>query len=182
MKRRTFNIALCGVISALGVAILMLTLIVPTATYACSAMAGILTGILVIECNKKWALAAYIVVCVISAIIVPDKEAVVCYILLFGYYPVTKQIIEGYIKNKYMQLIVKIANFSISAVASYYLSIYVLGISPDEFIIFGVNLPLLFLLVGIVVFVVFDNALTGLIAMYINKYRNKLLGNIKIAD
>lgn len=182
MKRRTFNLSLCGVVSALGVAVLMITLVVPTTTYASSALAGILTGILVIECNKKWAIASYIVVSIVSVIIVPDKEAVAFYLLLFGYYPITKQIIEGHIKNKYIQLVVKIINFTIPTIACYYLSIFVLNVSPEEFNILGVNLPIVFLLIGIVVFLIFDNALTGLITLYINKYRKKLLGNIKIAD
>lgn len=182
MKRRTFNLALCGIISALGVTVLMLTLIVPIATYACSAFAGMLITVLVIECNKKWAISSFIVVSIISAIIVPDKEAVVFYILLFGYYPIVKEIIEGSVGNMFLQLVTKVANFVASAVVSYLVSIYILGIPTDEFDLFGLHLPLVLLFVGIIVFVMFDYAFTGLITNYVEKYRHKLIGKIKILD
>ena len=85
MKKKTFNIALCGLISALGVVIMMITAIIPTTTYAMPAMASLLLTVIVIETDKKWALASYFVVSVLSLLLVPDKESVAFYILFFGY-------------------------------------------------------------------------------------------------
>ena len=176
MKKKTFNIALCGILSALGVVIMMITAIVPTATYAMPAMASLLLTVIVIEINRNWALASYFVVSVLSLLLVPDKESVVFYILFFGYYPIYKQIIESKIKFQWLQWILKIAVFSISAVAVYYIAIHILGVPTDEFVLFGVNVPLLFLLAGIVVFIMFDRAMTGVIVSYVNKFREKLFG------
>lgn len=176
MKKKTFNIALCGILSALGVVIMMITAIVPTATYAMPAMASLLLTVIVIEINKNWALASYFVVSILSLLLVPDKESVVFYILFFGYYPIYKQIIESKIKFQWLQWILKIAVFSISAVTVYYIAIHILGVPTDEFALFGVNVPLLFLLAGIVVFIMFDHAMTGVIVSYVNKLRKKIFG------
>ncbi len=176
MKKKTFNIALCGILSALGVVIMMITAIIPTATYATPAMASLLLTIIVIEINKKWALASYFVVSVLSLLLVPDKESVAFYILFFGYYPIHKQIIESKIKFLWLQWILKITAFSISAVIVYYVAIFILGVPTDEFVILGVNLPLLFLLAGIAVFIIFDYAMTGVIVKYVTKLRKKLFG------
>ncbi|MEE1282655.1 MAG: hypothetical protein UHK60_10495 [Acutalibacteraceae bacterium] len=176
MKKKTFNIALSGVISALGVAIMMITAIVPTATYAMPAMAGLIAIVIVIEINKKYALASYLVVSVLSLLLAPDKEAVAFYILFFGYYPIYKQVIESKIKFQWLQWLLKISVFTVSAVAVYYIAIFILGVPADEFVLFGVNLPLLFLLAGIVVFIIFDYAMSNVIATYVTKFRKKLFG------
>lgn len=176
MKKKTFNIALCGVISALGVVIMMITAIVPTATYAMPAMAGLIAIVIVIEINNKYALFSYFVVSILSLLLVPDKEAVAFYILFFGYYPIYKQVIESKIKFQWLQWLLKISVFSVSAVIVYYIAIFILGVPADEFILFGVNLPLLFLLAGIVVFIIFDYAMSGAIVTYVNKFRKKLFG------
>ncbi|MEE1076904.1 MAG: hypothetical protein UHY68_06545 [Acutalibacteraceae bacterium] len=174
MKKKAFNIALSGVVSALGVVIMMITAIIPTTTYAMPAMAGLIATVIVIEINKKYALASYFVVSVLSLLLVPDKEAVAFYILFFGYYPIYKQIIESKIKFQWLQWLLKISVFTVSAVIVYYIAILVLGVPTDEFVLFGVNLPLLFLLAGIVVFIIFDNAMSGVIVTYVTKLRKKL--------
>lgn len=176
MKKKTFNIALCGVISALGVVIMMITAIVPTATYAMPAMAGLIATVIVIEINKKWAVASYFVVSVLSLLLVPDKEAVAFYIFFFGYYPIFKQIIESKVKFLWLQWILKIAVFSVSAIAVYYIAILLLGVPAEEFILFGINLPILFLFAGILIFIMFDYAMSGVIVTYVNKFRKKLFG------
>jgi len=176
MKTKTFNVALCGVIASLSVVIMLSTALIPVATYAAPALAGILMAVLVIEINKKWALAAYLVASVISVLIVPDKEAVALFVIFFGYYPVLKQWVELNIANRWLQLVIKILCFSAAAIVCYFIAIYILGISPEEFDIFGINLPILFLILGIVVFIIFDNALSGVIITYVNKLRDKLLG------
>ncbi len=176
MHKNTFNVALCGVISALGVVIMMITAIVPTATYATPALAGLIATVIVIEINKKWALASYFVVSVLSILLVPDKEAVAFYIFFFGYYPVFKQIIESKIKSMLLQWILKILLFSLAAVLVYYIAIFFLGVPSEEFVLFGINIPLIFLFAGIIVFIMFDYAMSGVITTYINKYRKKLFG------
>lgn len=178
MKKKTFNIALCGLISALGVVIMMITAIIPTTTYAMPAMASLLLTVIVIETDKKWALASYFVVSVLSLLLVPDKESVAFYILFFGYYPIYKQIIESKIKHLWLQWLLKILVFSISAIIIYFIAILILGMPADEFTVFGINVPLLFLIAGIAVFIIFDRAMTRVIVAYVIKLRKKLFGKL----
>lgn len=178
MKKKTFNIALCGLISALGVVIMMITAIIPTTTYAMPAMASLLLTVIVIETDKKWALASYFVVSVLSLLLVPDKESVAFYILFFGYYPIYKQVIESKIKHLWLQWLLKILVFSISAIIIYFIAILILGVPADEFTVFGINLPLLFLIAGIAVFIIFDRAMTRVIVAYVIKLRKKLFGKL----
>ena len=178
MKKKTFNIALCGLISALGVVIMMITAIIPTTTYAMPAMASLLLTVIVIETDKKWALASYFVVSVLSLLLVPDKESVAFYIFFFGYYPIYKQIIESKIKHLWLQWLLKILVFSISAIIIYFIAILILGVPADEFTVFGINVPLLFLIAGIAVFIIFDRAMTRVIVAYVIKLRKKLFGKL----
>lgn len=178
MKNNTFNVALCGVVSALSVVVMMLTTVVSVATYAASALAGMLLAVIVIEINCKWAVASYIAVSFVSLLIVPDKETVLFYIFFFGYYPMLKQLIESRIKNRAVQLVVKTLIFSASAIAIYFLSINFLGIPVEEYYIMGINFSAMFLILGIVVFLLFDYAFTGVICKYVNNIRGKIFKNI----
>lgn len=180
MKNNTFNVALCGVISAVSVVVMMITVIIPVATYTTPALAGIILIVLVIEINCKWAFASYIAVSIISLLIVPDKEAVSLYILFFGYYPMFKQFVESHIKTKIIQLSIKILIFSVAAVTTYFISIHLLGIPAEEYHIMGINLPLVFLISGIVVFLLFDYAFTEIVTTYVDKFRDKIFKKLKI--
>ncbi len=179
MKKTTFNVALCGIISALSVTAMMFTAIIPVATYALPALAGMIAVVLVIEVNRKWAMASYFVVSVISLLIVSDKEAVAFYILFFGYYPVLKQVIESKTDNHTLQKILKTLAFTVSAVIFYYVTIFVLGVPNEEYEIFGINLPALFLIAGIFIFLLYDFSLTGIITKYVTRYRDKIFKRFK---
>lgn len=180
MKKNTFNVALCGAVSALSVVVMMLTAVVSVATYATPALAGIILIVLIIETNCKWTFASYIAVSIVSLLIVPDKEAVSLYILFFGYYPMLKQFIERHIKNRMIQLGIKILIFSVAAIATYFISIYLFGIPAEEYQIMGINIPGVFLILGIIVFVLFDYAFTEIISTYVNKFRDKIFKNLKV--
>ena len=61
---------------------------------------------------------------------------------------------------------IKFAIFNVAVIASFFLSIYVMGIPKDSFTIAGVYLPWVLLIAGNVVFAVFDVALTRVSALY----------------
>lgn len=180
MRNSTFKVALCSIVSALSIVVMMLSSIISIATYALSALSGIILIVLVIELNCKWAVTSYITVGFVSLLIVPNKEAVLLYILFFGYYPMLKQFIESHIKNRIIQLFVKILVFSVSAIAIYFLSTHFLGIPAEEYQIMGVNLPVILLILGIIVFLLFDYAFTGVVLVYVDKFREKIFKNIKM--
>lgn len=71
--------ALGGVFSALALVSMLLSYLIPTATYACPALAGVMLIPVVIEVGKGWALCSYVAVSLLSFMIVSDKEMALCF-------------------------------------------------------------------------------------------------------
>lgn len=174
IKKSTFKVALCGVIAALSLALMMISALIPIGTYAIPCAAGAIIAAIVIECGSRWAVGVYAVVALLSVLLAGDKEAVIYYIALFGYYPILKGVIEGKIKNRLLQYILKFALFNAAAIGSFFVAMFLLAIPAEEFEIFGVYLPWAFLAVGNVFFVLYDYAVTVLIMQYVRVLRGKL--------
>ena len=103
IQNSTFRLAFCAVTAALEVVLMMITGVVPVGTYAFPCFAGALTLAIVIEYGWKWALGVFGVAAVLSALFAADKEAVLYFIAIFGYYPILKNPIERRIKNRIVQ-------------------------------------------------------------------------------
>ncbi len=171
--KRTSRIALGGILSAVAVLALLLT-IVPFATYALPPLAGAFLIPLVIECGKKWALCAYAVVSLVAIFIVPDMEAKILFIAFFGYYPIIKATLES-INNRVCEWALKLLIFNASAVGGYAV-LSLIGFSLNDFRIEGVTLPLygfliLFLFAGNVIFVIYDIGLTRVLPLYFSRFQ-----------
>lgn len=176
VKNSTFRVAFCSIIAALGLALMLLTSLVPIGTYAFPCFAGIFIAAVVIEYGWKWGLGVYAVVSVLSLFLAGDKEAVLYFIALFGYYPILKAVFEKHIKNKIILYIVKFAVFNAAAIASFYAAAFLLSVSPEEYTLFGVYMPLAFLAFGNVFFLVYDFAVTVFVGQYVIRLRSKLFG------
>ena len=177
VNNSTFRIAFCGIVSALGLALMLLTSLVPVGTYAFPCFAGIFIAAVVIEYSWKWGLGVYAVVSALSLFLAGDKEAVIYFIALFGYYPVLKAVFEKHIKNKFVRCILKFAVFNIATVASFFAATFLLSISPDEYTLFGVYMPLAFLAFGNIFFLIYDYAVTVFVGQYVVRLRSKFFGN-----
>ena len=110
-SKLTTMISVCGLFAALSI-VIMLASYLGVTTYAVPAIAGSLLVIIYLEFGVKSAFTVYITVSVLSFLIC-EKEAALCYILFFGYYPFLKGFIEK-IKNKTIQWILKIALFTVA--------------------------------------------------------------------
>ena len=174
VKSSTFRLAFCSVIAALSVVLMLITSFIPIGTYALPCFAGILTVAVVIEYGRKWAFAVFAVVSLLSLFISADKEAVLYFIALFGYYPILKGIFEKHIKNRVLQYILKFVVFNAAAVVSFFIATMLLSVPLEEFEIFGVYLPVLFLLIGNVFFLFYDYAVTVILSQYVLKIRDKI--------
>ena len=157
IQKPTFKIALCAIIAALAVMLMLITSLIPVGTYALPCFAGVLLIAIVIEYGAKWALGVYAVVSVLSFFVAGDKEAVLYFAMLFGYYPVLKAFIEGKLKSKLVQYVLKFALFNAAAVGSFFIA------------------TKLFLAFGNLFFLLYDFALTTFVMFYVRKIREKLL-------
>lgn len=162
--------ALCGVITALSVICMTITVIVPVASYSCAMIAGVLLVVIVIEVNAVWAFYVYVAVSLTSVLVLPDKEAAFYYIVLFGTYPILKQFIEKF-KKAVLRWILKLTVFNISVAALFYISVFILNIPKESFSIAGLYAPLIFIIAGDFAFILYDIALTGVITSYVIKWR-----------
>lgn len=176
VKNSTFRVAFCGIIAALGLVLMLLTSLVPVGTYAFPCFAGIFIAAVVIEYGWKWGLGVYAVVAVLSLFLAGDKEAVLYFIALFGYYPILKAVFEKHIKNKIILYVLKFAVFNTAAIASFFAASFLLSISPEEYTLFGVYMPLAFLAFGNVFFLIYDFAVTVFVGQYVVRLRNKFFG------
>ncbi|MBR1482228.1 MAG: hypothetical protein IJ598_04560 [Ruminococcus sp.] len=178
VQKPVFRIALCAVVAGLAVAVMLLTALLPVGTYALPVFAGALLIAVVVEYGAKWAFGVYAVAAVLSFFVAADKEAALYFAMFFGYYPVLKSLIERKIMKKPLCLLVKLAVFNVAAVASFFLATLVLGVPISEFSLFGVNMPLVFLLIGNVFFLFYDRALTIFAVFYVRKLRDKLFRGV----
>ena len=172
------KIALGGLLTALGVVLMFLTGLIPIGTYALPAIAGVLLIVAVIEIGAKWAWMIYAAVAVLSLLFAADKEAALLFVLFFGYYPVLKSFLER-ISNKVLSWISKFAVFNVAVVACFFLAVNFLQLPEDSFTVFGIYLPWVFLILGTAVFLIYDIALSGLVATYVEKLHHRVTKTLK---
>lgn len=168
MKTKSTRLAFCGVIAALSTAVLFLTGVVPAATIALPALAGCFVIGAVAEIDVAHGFAVYGAVSVLSALLVPDREAALIYLLFFGYYPALYAVLQR-LQNKVLRYAVKLVIFNAAAVAETLLCVYLLGIPWSDQIPGGALVAVLLLVLANVVFVLYDFCMNGLILFYVRR-------------
>ena len=169
--KNTVKTALGGMCMGLSAALMMLASVIPFLTYAMAEIAAILVMFMRIECDWKWALGVYVGTSVISALVVPEKEAVAIYIALIGYYPLVKLLFDKL--PKFLGYIVKAVFFVGVIVATYYIIMHVFGISTELLEdTQGFMIPLLVVL-GLAAFIMYDIAIEKLEMAYYRKWQKQ---------
>ena len=108
----TKRVTRLAVLSALGVAVLFLSSVLPSARLALTAIAGIFTAVALIMYGLWWSVAVYAVTAVLSLLILPIKGCAIFYAAFFGLYPIAKALFEKYIPKATICWIVKAVFFS----------------------------------------------------------------------
>lgn len=176
MKKKTFLTALCGLLTAISVVLMLSTYIIPVFTYVSPMLAGAVIAFTSCVSDKKWALGVYFAVSAVSLIILADKEAALIYIALFGYYPLLKPVLERH--KKLLSIVLKLLLFNTAAVLTALCGIYVFSVSPEEYTSLGkFAVPILLALANTALFL-YDFALTKYDPVF-KMLSKKLLKNIK---
>ncbi len=158
MKNKTKNTAVCGLMIALSVVLMMLTTLVPVFMYVIPIVTGLLVLFIADVSNKKWGMGVYFSTAFLSLLLITDKEAALTYTLFFGYYPLIKDIIEKL--PKWIAWILKFILFNLAAVGIGVISFYLFGVSGDEYNEFGkYTIPILLIMANIA-FILYDFCLT----------------------
>lgn len=161
--------------AALAVVVMLLSTL-PLFYMAAPAFAGMLTMLIVIEVDKKWAFGVYAAVSVISLFICPDKEAAMLYTAFFGYYPIVKSVFESKLPRP-VEILLKFAVFNAAVISAYFILSKFMGVDLNEFAQMGsktlplkVALPAV-LALGNLAFVALDFCMTSLVTLYIHRFQ-----------
>jgi len=128
-NRMSFRVAFCGILAALMTVIMLVGPLIPTMTYVAPAAAGVFLIPVVWEFGGKAGGLLYAAVALLAFFLAPDKEAALCFVLLFGWYPVARPKLQ-HIRQKPVRLVVKLALFNAALLAIYALLLFVF-VMPD---------------------------------------------------
>ncbi len=157
--------------------VIMLTSYFPYLTYAIPALAGLFMMVPLIECGVSWAFGTYIASSVII-FITGEVEAKLLYVLLLGYYPILKSLIEK-INKQVIEWVLKLACFNFAAVTFYYVSTLLFAVPFDDLGDFGKYGALIFLALCNVVFVIYDIGISRVASYYMISLHDKVKKIIK---
>lgn len=160
--------ALCGILGALAVALLMLGGAIPLAIYCCPILASLLLVPLQEVVTRKLCIVWYITVSVLSLLLTADKETAIVFVFL-GWYPIVREALETLPKG--IRLPVKLLMFNAAVAAMYALMIYVLHMEAIASELQSASLLLLLtmLVLGNIVFIVLDVLLRHMRVYFHNK-------------
>lgn len=167
--KKTLKTAMGGMCIALSTAIMLASSLMPTLTYAIPGMAALLVLFMSAECGPKWGLSVYAGTSIVSALVVPGKEAVAIYIALLGYYPLIKPYFDK--PKKVVSTIIKLVFFSVVIAATYCVLMFVFGISTELLKESERYLLPVVIVLGIVAFMLYDRALMLIEFAYYRKWQ-----------
>lgn len=178
--KKSTQVAIGGMASALCLLLMFMTGMIPFATFALPAMAGIVLIAVVVEMGRSTAMMVYAAVSLLSLFMCPDKEAAMIFIGFFGFYPVIKGLLDR-IRPKLLRMICKFATFNGAIVVSYWVIINLFGLDDimEEMGAFGDMTLLLTWLMGCAVFVMFDIALGRLTWAYTHVLRYRFFRKVR---
>ncbi len=175
-KRLTANISFCAVLSALCVVLMMLCRVISITDYAISALCGIVIGIIVVECGKKWAIAAYAVISLLG-LLLGSNECAITFVIFLGYYPIIKVWLDKL--NKIFSIIIKSVIFNFSVVSTYLLLDYLGFIPLEEIDLLGKYTNAVVLILANLVFLLYDFAFNGIMAKYYSLLHSRINNILK---
>lgn len=162
------SMALCGVLSALALVILLLGGAIGIGTFAAPVLAMAALLPVLEECGAKAAGTAYAAVAILALLLVPDWELAMVY-AGFGWYPVLRPRIAE-ISSRVMRIAVRLAVCNIVILVLYGALLRLMGLTAD---LDGapqvMNIALLVL--GNAVFLLLDPVLTRLTNLWHRKLR-----------
>ena len=162
-KTESQKIALCGMLGALSVVLLLIGSALQIGTYAAPMLAAFLLIPVLEDYGPRYALTLYATV---SILFVPETELAFFYVLVMGYYPVLRVKLNT-IKSRWVRWIIKFAVFNAATVLVYLLLFALLGPAVlDELLADGTAMLAALLAAGNLSFWLCDRALAALTRYY----------------
>ena len=175
MRTQSRRIALCGLLTALAVTLLMLGGIIPLATFCAPLLAIAVLLPVLAEFGPRYAWAAWAAVSILTLLLAADRELALVY-LFFGWYPILRPRLET-IPNRVLRLLSKIALCNLLIGAMYGLALFVFQMEALAAEFAGASAALLLstLVLGNIVFLLMDKVLGRLLALWQRKLRKRFM-------
>ncbi len=167
MKKNTKKLTVASMLCALCVVLMLIGSIIEVMDLSVSALASFIVIFAVIEMGGAYPYLIWTAGSILALLLLPNKLPAIYFAMFFGWYPIVKNYFERV--AVWLSWILKTAAFVISFGGMLYVSSFFVG--ADE-IMSDITIPLM--LVGVLVFVIFDIALTRIIRAYMNIWRKKL--------
>ena len=165
--QRTKRLAVCAMLSALGVVVLGIGSVISVMDISMAVIASLFCIFAVIEYGGAAPWLVFLVTGVLS-LLLPQKAPAAMYLLFFGYYPILKEKLEKHRKS--VAWLLKEAVFQVALVIMLLLYHFV-------FMAPGANIPwtmyVFLALLAEIVFPIYDIALTRLITLYLFRLRKR---------
>lgn len=159
------RMALCGVLAALTVAVLLAGNALGIGTYAAPMLASFLLIPALVEYGPRTALTQYVASAVLALLLVPDPELSLFYALVLGPYPVEKMLLDR-IRPAVLRWAAKVAVFNGSAAVMYALLWLVFLPGMTDLMSGTAALTVAFVLLCNLAFVMCDRAVAALTLVY----------------
>ena len=175
MNKSTRRVAVSGMMVALAVAILLMGGVIPAATFAGPALAGLLLIPVFVEGGEKYALGAWIAVSALALILCPDKEAALLFAFL-GWYPAMKWRLDAKLPGpKGIPVKLLLWNLCAGAMAAMIFYVFRMDQVIAEYREMGHAMLVAFILLANVTLLVYDRLLGIVAVLYLKKIRPKIL-------
>lgn len=165
------KIALSGILVAFSSAALLLENILPTGKLGFYVLSAFLLSVIIMECGLASGWVSYIAVSIISFLIVPEKIAVLPYIMFFGIYALIKSHIER-LDKVIIEWILKFVFFNVSLYFLWNVAVSVLHLIPGD--LFDALPTVVIVLILQILFFLFDWLFSLWTQYYIQKIQPKV--------
>lgn len=170
------RIALAGVFGALSLTFMLAGGVLPLATFAAPAIAGILIMPVAIEFGRKTGWLLYAAIGLLSLLLVSDREMSLIFLFFFGFYPLLKTNLER-LHSRTARFLAKFSVFNLCIVGAYALILLVFPIPAvaGEFAGMSLGFAGVLLVLGNFTFAIYDAAVARLAALYCSRLRPRLM-------
>ena len=174
-RRASLTVALCGMAAALSAVLMLLSGVIPIATYATPLLAALLLFPVRLELGVKAGWAAWLTTAVLTLLLGLDKEAALFYAFV-GWWPLVKWPLDLHIRRKGIRLLVKTGIFALCVAGMYSIIVWVLHLDAvtAELREMGVWMTAAFLAGLVVCLLLYDRLLTPLSLLYVRRFQPRV--------
>lgn len=174
MRENSRRMALCGVLSALAMVLLLLGGLLPIATFCAPILAMVVLLPILPEFGPRYAWAAYGATALLALLLVPEKELALVYVF-FGGYPILRPYLQR-ISAPPLRLLAKLGVCNLAMVTLYSLLLFVFQLKAvtAEFSTYSTGFFAMLLVLANVNFLVLDLVIARLTRLWQTRLGKKL--------